>query len=255
MFKGEPVSGRAVTERDFALQVEGRTVPGVLWQPESAAGTRPLVLLGHGGSGHKREDYIRALARRLVRHLGFAAAAIDGPMHGDRRPDGGLDRDRVWDERQRMRTGPDQTDAMVADWRATLDWLQSELGAGPVGYWGLSMGTVYGLPFVAAEPRVDAAVLGLMGAARTPVDDVYRARMSVRFAGDAPRITIPLLFLVQWDDELVPRDDAIHLFGLFGSERKSMHVNVGRHAAVPAIEYDASERFFEERLSPAPVAA
>jgi hypothetical protein len=117
------------------------------------------------------------------------------------------------------------------------------------------MGTVYGLPFVAADPRVDAAVLGLMGAARAPVDDIYRARMSTRFGTDAPRITIPLLFLVQWDDELVPRDDAIHLFGLFGSERKSMHVNVGRHGAVPAIEYDASERFFEALLAPAPVGA
>lgn len=253
MFKGEPRSGRGVTERDFVLQVDGRTVPGVLWAPESAAGTRPLVLLGHGGSGHKREDYITALARRLVRHLGFAAAAIDGPHHGDRRPDGGLDRDTVWEERQRNRTGPDMTNAMVADWQAALDWLLGELGRSPVGYWGLSMGTVYGLPFVAAEPRVEAAVLGLMGAAPAPVDDVYRERMRVRFGADAPAITVPLLFLVQWDDELVPRDDAIHLFGLFGSERKVMHVNVGRHGAVPASEYDASERLFEDALAPAPV--
>jgi hypothetical protein len=117
------------------------------------------------------------------------------------------------------------------------------------------MGTVYGLPFVAAEPRVEAAVLGLMGVAAAPVEDVYRERMRARFGHDAPRISIPVLFLVQWHDELVPRDDAINLFGLLGSERKAMHVNVGRHAAVPAIEYDASERFFEELLAPAPVGA
>ena len=255
MFRGETVSSRGVTQRDFVLEVEARTVPGVLWQPDAAAGTRPLVLLGHGGSGHKREEYILALARRLVRHLGFAAAAIDGPHHGDRRADGGLDRDAVWEERQRDRSGPDMTDAMVADWKAALNWLRGEIGPGPVGYWGLSMGTVYGLPFVAAEPRVEAAVLGLMGAAPGPVDDVYRERMRNRFAVDAPATEIPLLFLVQWDDELVAREDAIHLFGLFGSSRKAMHVNVGRHGAVPAVEYDASERFFEELLAPAPVGA
>jgi cephalosporin-C deacetylase-like acetyl esterase len=37
------------------------------------------------------------------------------------------------------------------------------VGAGPVGYWGLSMGCGLGAPFVAAEPRVRAAVLGLAG--------------------------------------------------------------------------------------------
>jgi hypothetical protein len=79
--------------------------------------------------------------------------------------------------------------------------------------------------------------------------------MRLRFEVDAPRITVPLLFLVQWHDELVPRNDAINLFGLLGSERKAMHVNVGRHGAVPPVEYDASERFFEELLAPAPVAA
>jgi dienelactone hydrolase len=49
---------------------------------------------------------------------------------------------------------------------AVLDAVQElgHVGAGPVGYWGVSLGCGLGVPFVAAEPRVRAAVLGLGGA-------------------------------------------------------------------------------------------
>ena len=51
----------------------------------------------------------------------------------------------------------------MPEWRATLDALQElpEIGAdGPVGYWGTNMGTAIGLPWVASEPRITAAVFG-----------------------------------------------------------------------------------------------
>src|SRR5688500_14757738 len=83
-FVDEPVVGRGVSERRFDVRVEDRTIPGILWTPEDATGTRPLVLIGHGGSQEKRSPNILSLARRLVRHLGYAAAAIDAPFHGER---------------------------------------------------------------------------------------------------------------------------------------------------------------------------
>ena len=45
---------------------------------------------------------------------------------------------------------------MTADWQTTLKELQQldEVGDGPLGYWGLSMGTMFGVPFVAATPEV-----------------------------------------------------------------------------------------------------
>ena len=74
-------------ESGFSCTVDGRVVPGALWEPATPAGPVPLVLLGHGGNGHKRQDYVKAVARGLARHHGVAAAAVDGPVHGDRRAD------------------------------------------------------------------------------------------------------------------------------------------------------------------------
>jgi hypothetical protein len=50
----------------------------------------------------------------------------------------------------------------VPEWRATFDALAEEV-SGPVGYYGLSLGSAIGIPLVAAEPRIAAAVFGLAG--------------------------------------------------------------------------------------------
>lgn len=233
-------TSRGVTERRFDIEVDGQTVPGILWTPEDATDTRPLVLLGHGGSQHKRAPNILALARRLVRHLGFAAAAIDGPQHGDR-IEGGSD---LTLDRMRLRMNEDPTEtarafrAIRKEWSETLTALKATggVGDGPTGYWGLSMGTVIGLPFVASEPRIDAAVLGLMG---IPADARGESARSIK---------IPVLFIVQWDDELVKRTDALALFDTLGTTDKVMHVNPGLHSAVPAAEIQASEDHFAKHL-------
>lgn len=231
-----------VSERRFDLDRGETAIPGVLWVPSDATGPRPLVLLGHGGSGHKRQDYVAGLARRLVRHHGYAAAAIDGPVHGDRRagadPDGRrgfLDFAQAWANDESL------TAEMVADWRATLLALRElpEVGEGPVGYWGLSMGTILGLPFVAAEPLVAVAVLGLMGLTGPTRHLLEQA---------APEVACPVLFLVQWSDELFARELAFDLFDRLGTEDKTLHANPGRHGAVPAAEFAASEAFLAEHL-------
>jgi dienelactone hydrolase len=53
----------------------------------------------------------------------------------------------------------------VPEWQATLDALQEldYVGAGgPVGFWGVSLGSAIGVPLAAAEPRITAAVFGLV---------------------------------------------------------------------------------------------
>ena len=76
-------SGRA------RLRARRRRPPGPrhpLAARRTPSGPRPLVLIGHGATADKRADYVVALARRLAGKHRFAAASIDGPGHGDRRP-------------------------------------------------------------------------------------------------------------------------------------------------------------------------
>lgn len=233
----EPIVERGVREQAFRIGCDGRVVPAILWTPESGGQGRPLALLGHGGSLHKRADYILATARRLARHHGIASVAIDGPGHGERADAAGSEDlgqiNRVWGR-------PEVVDETVADWRASLDAAQAAVGAGAVGYFGLSMGTMMGVPLVAAEPRVQAAVLGLMGT-WTPV--------SQRLAEDAAHVTCPVRFLVQWDDELVPRDRALELFDRLGSKDKSLRAHPGRHVQVPPDEMRAVPDYLASHLA------
>jgi dienelactone hydrolase len=239
-----------VTERTFTIGRPEQPVPGILWTPEGATGSRPLVLIGHGGTQHKRAPNILALARCLVRHHGFAAVAIDLPFHGAR-----LAADErelpVAERRERLGRrmfGRDRgatTEQALDDWTATLDAVQAldEVGTGAVGYWGLSMGSHFGVPLVGSEPRIVAAVLGLFGWAE--------GRRQEGGDEQAARVTVPVLFLTQWDDEVVDRQHAFQLFGLLGSSDKTLHANPGRHVEVPRRERDAAEAFFAHHLSPA----
>ena len=239
---GDVRSSQGVTERAFEVEVEGRIVPGLLWTPDGANGPRPLVLIGHGATRHKRVDYIVALARRLAGDHGFAAAAIDGPGHGDRTLPGRTNEFEVFSDFLAEWSREGTTDDMVADWTATLEELRSlvEVGDGPVGYWGLSMGTIYGLPLAAAEPRIQVAVFGLMGLVGPTRD---------RMADDARRLSCPVLLLQQWDDSLIPRDHVFELFNTLGSVDKRLHAHPGDHAAVPIEEMLFSTRFLVRHLS------
>jgi dienelactone hydrolase len=242
-WEGEALTADGVTERRFGVEVDGRQVPGILWLPGDGGGPRPLVLLGHGATRHKRVDYLLALGRRLAGHHGFAAAAIDSPGHGDRRAPGHDDDVKLFGAFLAEWSREGSTDDLVADWRGTLDALRrlDEVGDGPVGYWGLSMGTIYGVPLAAAEPRVQVAVFGLMGLVGPTRD---------RMAADAASISCPVLFVQQWDDSLIPRESAFELFDALGSLDKRLHAHPGDHAAVPVEEILFSARFLARHLAP-----
>ena len=218
----------------------------MLWTPDGAAGARPLILMGHGGGQHKQAPGIVARARRLVAGCGFAAVAVNAPGHGGR-PRTEEQDEIIAEMRTRAQTGSEVTAAVagfhallagqtVPEWQAVLDAVQElgSVGAGPVGYWGVSLGCGLGVPFIAAEPRVRAAVLGLGGALSS--------------AEAAVRITVPVEFLVQWDDERVPRAASLALFDAFGSAEKTLHANPGQHGEIPAFELDSTLRFFTRHL-------
>ena len=67
-------------------------------------------------------------------------------------------------------------------------------------------------------------------------------------AGAAARITVPVEFLVQWDDERVPRAQSLALFDALASAEKTLHANPGKHGEIPAFELDSTLRFFVRHL-------
>ena len=245
-----------VTRRSFTLEVAGESVPGVIWAPEGARGPRPLVLMGHGGSQHKKTPGIRARAAQFAQKFGYATLAIDAPGHGDRigREEAvALAREvgaRVTGQApagftpERMRQMLQRSTQAIPEWKAALDLAQTfdfVGAAGSVGYWGVSMGTAIGVPFVAQEPRITAAVFGLAGL-RPGAADMEAA---------AKAITIPLEFVFQWEDAVAPRETGIALFNAFSSPEKTMHINPGGHMDIPNFEGASWERFFLRHLGTA----
>lgn len=242
-----------VVERLFELSVDGERVPAVIWAPEGAVGPRPLVAMGHGGSQHKKIGSLAHRAKAYAGKLGYAVLAIDAPGHGDRvsreeamanmRDVGARVSGQVanaWTP-ERLKVMAERTARAVPEWKAALDAAQTLdfVGEdGPVGYWGVSMGTAIGVPFVGSEPRITCAVFGLAG--------LRPGATAMEQAANA--ITIPVEFTFQWEDAVADRDHGIALFNAFGSAEKTMHINPGGHMGIPDFESASWERFFVRHL-------
>ena len=237
-FTSEQRLDDGVLEREFTLG----EVPGVLWTPGSAPA--PLILSGHNGGLHKREPRLVARALHSAAEYGFAVAAIDHPGHGDR-PRSAVDEQARADLRRAMAAGEPVDEIFesfivplvekaVPEWQTTLDALLTlpEIG-GPVGYSGM---TAIGIRLAVVEPRISAA--GFFAGGFVP--SVLRE--------EARQVTIPLLFLLQWDDEGNDRQLALDLFDAFGAREKTLHANLGGHAGTPWFEVDDGNRFFGRHL-------
>lgn len=203
---------------------------GTTWTSDSP---KSWVLIAHGGGQNSQAPGVVARAEHFVETLGCSVLALDAPRPSEQ---------DVAEIRRRRGAGEPMGDLMarineecatraVPQWRAALD----DLGVtGPVGFFGVSLGAAIGVRLVAAEPRITCAVLGLIGA-----DGL---------AEIAAEIRVPIEFLVQWDDELVPRAASLELFDAFGSSEKSLHGNPGGHVAVPRFEVESAERFYRRHF-------
>ncbi|HEU4332545.1 MAG TPA: hypothetical protein VFR40_15635 [Lapillicoccus sp.] len=182
--------------RRVALTVPGPhgPVPTVARRPNGSP-RPPVVLLAHGGSGHKTAERQERFGHRFA-SAGVAALALDGPFHGERRPA----RDGPFDDQRRVSdVGAAHVHARMRD-----DWP------------------------VALGPQLRGAALGKFGLTSIPelrplaADDVIR---------DAARqIAAPVLWHVQWDDEVFPRDGQLELFDLLASPDKVLRARPGGHA-------------------------
>jgi pimeloyl-ACP methyl ester carboxylesterase len=232
-----------VSENQFTLG----DITGVLWLPEQATGQLPLILLGHGGGQDKQAPGVAHRARHYVTRCGFASAAIDAPGHGGRPPVPEL-KQHAEAIRERVAAGESLADQMPAynelmarhalpEWHAVIAALRDTTEGGPLGYWGVSMAGALGVRLVAHAPAISAAVLGLVRA-----DGLV---------AEAAAIKIPVQFLVQWDDEMVPRESALELFDALGSADKTLQASPGGHREVPRAEIESSALFFTRHLGQA----
>ncbi|MFD0200237.1 MULTISPECIES: dienelactone hydrolase family protein [Saccharothrix] len=237
-FTSEQRLDNGVLERGFALG----DIPGLLWTPDAPA---PLILLGHPGGLDKMYPRLVARARHAVAE-GFAAATIELPGAGARPRSAAAEQARADLLRALEAGGPvdDEivdrlvlplVDQAVPEWRAALDALLAVPGiSGPVGFAG---GVIsIGIRLAVVEPRISAALL-FAGSF------VPRALFE-----EARQVTVPLLVLLQWDDEGNDRRMALDLFDAFGSEEKTLHANMGGHTGVPTFEGDDGNRFFVRHL-------
>jgi dienelactone hydrolase len=241
-FTSEQRLDDGVLERGFTLG----EIPGILWTPASASAPAPLILLGHPGGLHQMYPRLAARARHSATEHGFASATIELPGSGDRRRSPAAEQARA-DLRRAMGAGEPLgeivdrlilplADQAVPEWQATLDALLPlpEL-VGPAGYSG---GVIsIGIRLALAEPRITAAVL--FAGSFVPAIVVEEAR----------QLTIPLLVLLQWDDEGNDRQASLDLFDAFGSTQKTLHANLGGHTGVPQFEADDGGRFFARHLT------
>jgi len=229
-----------VLEREFTLG----EIPGILWTPATSA-PAPLILMGHPGGLAKMYPRLAARAQAAAAE-GYAAATIELPGGGDRPRLPAVDEARA-DLRRAIQAGEPVGDEIVErlvlplvdqavpEWRATLDALLALPGiGGPAGFSGGVLAIAIRLAVV--EPRIAAAVLFAGSFVPRSMFD------------EARQVTIPLLVLLQWDDEGNDRQLALDVFDAFGSQEKTLHANMGGHTGIPAFEGDDGSRFFARHL-------
>lgn len=221
---------------DLQIVVEGREVAGACWLPDTPRDPAPLVVFGHGLGHDCRSPYLTPVARILADEFGIAGVALDAPGHGTRRPRADASSEEILDAyRARWRADGGAGIAEEISASITEASLLIRRARGPVAYWGLSLGTQYGLAFLARESQIRAAVLGLFGAG--PVVARYAAR-----------VRCPVLFLLQEQDELHPRESVEALYIQLASEEKRLISSPGAHAAVPVHVVRTAAEFIARKL-------
>lgn len=226
---------------DFTIHRAGHEVPATFWNAPARAGPAPVVLLQHGGPFHKRHERSDWLAQTVVERTGAAVLLIDGPIHGRRRSDQPDVMEMLAEFETHWRTRPG-IEYMVADWRAALDAMIEQGWADPdhITWFGTSMGTAYGIPLCAVEPRIKAAAMGMWGVDWGQEDGLLTAARQMR---------TPVLFQIKAEDEIFSTAGQRALFDALGSPDKCLRTFPGRHSLTAEGQLDQLMAFIVRGLA------
>jgi len=230
-------------QREFEFTGPSGAQVGFLWP---AAGSRraPVVLTAHLGSTHKGSAEILDWARVAAGSGQAHVIAIDGPVHGQN-SDHAADRARVLaDFRALWHDGGDGGIAWALEsWGSALAAVRSSdlVDIQAVGWFGLSMGTAYGIPFLAEHQEIRAAVLGMWSLAYPN---------SARIAAAAPAVTCPVLFQERQDDERFAAADQRSMFGRFRHPDNVYRQYPGGHVPPGCPQLLDARRFLARHLGP-----
>ncbi|MGD9710613.1 MAG: alpha/beta hydrolase family protein [Thermomicrobiales bacterium] len=232
---------------DFSVHKGSHAIPATFW-PASLWNAEtppdqppPLVLLQHGGPLHKRHEMVDPLARSIRDGTGSAVLLIDGPIHGKRRTEL-LEIMEMLTLFKRYWQDNAGIDSYVADWRTALDAVLDQGWADPgrIAWFGLSMGTAYGIPLCAAENRIRAAVMGMWG-----VDWGQQARL----LANAQELRVPVLFQIKTEDQFFSTRGQRQLFDALGSPNKCLSTYEGSHSMSAPGQLDQLLDFVTRKVS------
>ena len=206
-----------IRELRFTVDGVGEAAPGVVFYPAGEEGL-PLVVIQHPGTSSKDDYFVRDIGMMWARS-GWACMGLDAPGHGER-----ADHDPmgVLRDPQRFAEARRQFSSELS---AAVTALAGELpvDVSRLGYVGYSMGSMLGIPAVAADGRFRAAAFCLVG---------LGGRMGVSADEDSPLRAledVAVRIVGKTGDELFPRDSVQALFDALPSADKDLAWFPGGH--------------------------
>lgn len=211
----------AVSETQVHIPRAGHAdIPCTIWSAtDSPSG---VVLLGHGLGVDRFDATVRRPAELLARVHRAAVVVPEIPLHGVRAeaPYDTPDIVNLW--QSFWVSGGIET--ICEELQLVARYCEERFDSRPLSYFGASLGTQYGIPFLAKTRNIRSAVLGLFGSLpspKTPVMNRY-----------APAVRCPVYFIQKLDDEIHPAESTAHLFSTLGAPEKILDSTSGKHAEV-----------------------
>lgn len=216
-------------------RIETHGIPAKLYDRGDATA---VLLLGHGGGYGKDAERFEKLSRHYAELTGLAVVCMDAVDHGERKPETATsDLPRGWHS--------STVNRMVLDWQRTVDSCSS---IGPaIAYVGFSMGSIFGVPTVAAMPSIKAAVFAVGGIpAGGGIDDVALGPVLLEAASrlDKPQV----LMLNKARDVIFPSDGAHALFDRIPGRKKRLMFWEGDHDDWPTEMISQSVIFVNDHV-------